>query len=243
MKREIIRLNEVGSTNDYLRQHGVVGDDEMTVVVADYQTSGRGQAINTWESEAGKNLLLSILVHPWHTPTAYQFLLSMAGALALKDTLGAYTDGITLKWPNDVYWHDRKISGTLIETSLSGGRLKGCIYGIGLNVNQLMFVSDAPNPVSLAGIVGHEVDREQVLQRLLDNFEKRYELLERGGAADISEEYYMSLYRRDGFYPYEDADGQFEASIVEVADNGTIVLRDKEGRFREYTFKEVKFAR
>uniref|UniRef100_A0AB33JAV3 Biotin--[acetyl-CoA-carboxylase] ligase n=1 Tax=Prevotella sp. GTC17260 TaxID=3236796 RepID=A0AB33JAV3_9BACT len=241
MKREIIRLNEVDSTNDYLRRHGSVTDEDMTVVVADHQTSGRGQGTNTWESEDGKNLLLSILVRPWHTPTAFQFLLSMTGALALKDTLDAYTEGITLKWPNDVYWNDRKISGTLIETSLSRGHLKGCIFGIGLNINQLQFVSDAPNPVSLAGILGHEVDREEVLQQLLDNFERRYELLERGGAADISANYYMSLYRHEGFHPYEDADGRFEACIVEVGDNGTIVLRDSEGRFREYTFKEVRF--
>ena len=104
----------------------------MTVVVADYQTAGKGQGTNTWESEAGKNLLFSVLVHPTMLPVRSQFLLSEAGALALKEALADYVkDDIRLKWPNDIYWKDKKLSGTLIETKLAAGRIKDCVFGGG----------------------------------------------------------------------------------------------------------------
>ena len=134
-KPEIIWLEETTSTNDEIRKLMLSNSQRMSVVVADYQRSGRGQAANRWESEAGKNLLFSIMTHPLMVPVRNQFLLSMAGGLALKEVLDGYTTEITLKWPNDVYWRDRKISGTLIETTLSAGHIKDCIFGIGLNVS------------------------------------------------------------------------------------------------------------
>ena len=84
MKVEIIELQEVDSTNNYLAKYKSADQADMVVAVADYQTAGRGQGINRWESERGKNLLFSMLIHPVMVPVARQFLLSMAGALALK---------------------------------------------------------------------------------------------------------------------------------------------------------------
>ena len=114
MKRTIIRLQETDSTNRYLRDMQDKSLTDITVVVADYQTAGRGQGTNRWESEAGKNLLFSLRIHPTMLPVSEQFLLSMAGGLALHETLQTYADGFTLKWPNDIYWYDYKVSGTLI---------------------------------------------------------------------------------------------------------------------------------
>lgn len=165
MNTRIIRLEETDSTNRYLKSYIPEADEEMTVVVADYQSAGKGQGTHSWESERGKNLLFSILVHPHWVPVARQFMLSMAGALALKDALDSYVEGITLKWPNDVYWNDKKISGTLIENSIDSHGIKRCVFGIGVNINQAEFHSDAPNPVSLFQILGYKVDREEVLQR------------------------------------------------------------------------------
>lgn len=162
MEKKIIRLKEVDSTNAFLKNLGTYDEDALTIAVADYQTAGRGQGVHTWESEPGKNLLFSMMMCPKWVPLRQQFLLSEAGALAVKDALDSYTDGITLKWPNDVYWYDKKISGTLIETAIDSKGIKRCIFGIGINVNQTEFHSDAPNPVSLAQILGHEVDREEV---------------------------------------------------------------------------------
>ena len=238
----IIRLEEADSTNTYLRQHASQMEAWMTVVTAEYQTAGRGQGVHTWESNRSENLLFSVLTHPVMVPVRSQFLLSEAGALALKEVLDGYTDGITLKWPNDIYWNDRKLSGTLIETSIGGGRIKNCVFGIGLNVNQKTFESDAPNPVSLAQILGHDIDREQLFKQIVAAFEKYYRMLENGQYDAISALYHEALYRRQGFYMYEDGDDRFEGAIVEVGDDGLLVLRDRDGRFREYEFREVKFV-
>lgn len=243
MKTKIIRLEEIDSTNRYLKNYREEGDEEMIVAVADYQTAGKGQGTHTWESEKGKNLLFSIKVYPHWIPVRRQFVLSMAGALAVKDALDSYVENITLKWPNDVYWNDKKISGTLIENTIDSKGIKSCVFGIGLNVNQLVFHSDAPNPVSLAQILGHEVDRDEVLKKILDGFEKYYELLRRADYMDVSGIYHLSLYRRKGFHPYRDADGEFEGALVEVEDDGHLILHDRQGRIRSYAFGEISIVR
>ena len=241
MEEKIIRLKEIDSTNRFLRELKDEQEDEMVVAVADFQTAGKGQGSHTWESEAGKNLLFSIKVHPRWVPVRQPFLLSMAGAIAIKEALETYVDGITLKWPNDVYWNDKKISGTLIETSIDSKGIKTCIFGIGINVNQEAFHSDAPNPVSLRQILGHEVDRDELLQKVIDGFIRYYELLHRADYMDVSGIYHLSLYRRKGFHRYEDADGDFEGAFVEVEDDGHLILHDKQGVIRSYSFGEVKF--
>ncbi len=238
----IIRLDETDSTNHYLRDYRPGEGEDMTVVVADYQTAGRGQGTNTWESERGQNLLFSVLVHPVMVPVASQYLLSMVGSVALQSVLSTYADGFTVKWPNDIYWHDLKVSGTLIETTLGGGHIKDCIYGVGVNVNQTRFLGSAPNPVSLSQIVGHEIDREQLLQQFVKMFRRCYALLSEGAYGDVSALYHDALYRRHGFWPYRDSHGSFEAAIVEVEDNGHLILRDRADIVREYAFKEVAFT-
>lgn len=237
----IIHLSSVDSTNNYLMAYKPREGETMTVVYADEQTAGRGQGSNHWESEPGKNLTFSVLVHPTMVPVMRQFLLSEAGALALWDVLGQYlgADEVKMKWPNDIYWKDKKISGTLIETRLGGGHVKDCIYGIGIDVNQEKFVSDAPNPVSMKQILGHDVDLKELLNKIIDSFKKYYAAIENGEYAAISELYHSGLYRAHGFHRYKDKDGEFEAAIVEVEDSGNLILRDREGCIRSYAFKEV----
>lgn len=237
----IIHLSSVDSTNNYLMAYKPREDETMTVVYADEQTAGRGQGSNHWESEPGKNLTFSVLVHPTMVPVMRQFLLSEAGALALWDVLGQYlgADDVKMKWPNDIYWKDKKISGTLIETRLGGGHVKDCVYGIGIDVNQEKFVSDAPNPVSMKQILGHDVDLKELLNKIIDSFKKYHAAIENGEYAAISELYHSGLYRAHGFHRYKDKDGEFEAAIVEVEDSGNLILRDREGCIRSYAFKEV----
>ena len=241
MRRRVIHLAETDSTNRYLHDFILSPDDGMTVVAADYQSAGRGQGTNHWESEAGKNLLFSVAVIPRNVPVARQFILSEAGALAVGDALAAYTDDITLKWPNDVYWRDRKISGTLIETSVSSEGLRKCIFGIGINVNQQTFHSDAPNPVSLAQIIGRETPLEELLEKTLRALEYYLDLIDRGESDAVSVLYHSRLYRRDGLFPYEDEKGVFRATIDHVEDDGHLILRDEQGCLRRYAFKEVQF--
>ena len=168
MKPSYIQLPEARSTNTYLSTiasttaHG-------TVVYTLRQTAGRGQRGNSWESEDGKNITFSMLIRPSVAPSQ-QFFISEAAALAVARTLDKYIadGGVSVKWPNDVYWHDKKICGMLIEHSLSGGRINSSILGIGVNINQQQFLSDAPNPVSLWQIIGRETPLEEVLHTLCD---------------------------------------------------------------------------
>ena len=229
MKCKIVHLAETDSTNRWLREQG--GEENM-LVWTDFQTAGRGCGTNTWESARGQNLLFSLLIHPVAVRPSEQFRISMAISLAIVDALACYTDGLSIKWPNDIYWHDRKICGILIENRLSGGVIRDCIIGMGLNVNQQQFVSDAPNPVSLRQILGHDVEREEVLRKIVEGFK----IDENDGPR-----YRSLLYRRTGFHPYRDAGGDFEAELIDVEDDGHLLLRDRAGRKRRYAFKEVNF--
>ena len=114
-----------------------------------HQTQGRGQRGNQWESEPNKNLLLSTLIKPKELPIEHNFLLSEVVALAVKKTLDQHCCDISIKWPNDIYWKDKKIAGILIENTWMGRFVNTCIAGIGININQTNFLSDAPNPISL----------------------------------------------------------------------------------------------
>ena len=245
---EIIKLSDITSTNDYL-----LGLDTQEEVCAatDYQSAGKGMGTNTWESEAGMNLLFSILVHPVWLFVAEQYLLSMAEAIALYDALaeilnpvtGAETMAkLTIKWPNDIYWEDRKLSGTRIDGNIKGGVLQDLVIGTGINVNQQRFFSDAPNPVSLRQITGKEFDCDEILKRILAYFAKYQDALRQGYRGMIVEKYHERLYRRKGIHRYEDKDGAFDAEIVRVNINGIMTLRRTDGTLSDYEFKEVKFV-
>ena len=233
---EIIHLTNITSTNDYLLS---LKSQEDIVAVSDYQTRGKGMGTNRWESEPGKNLLFSILIHPTWIPVNQQYLLSMAEAVALCDTLREVTYDITIKWPNDIYWKDKKISGTRIDVNLSGGILADMVIGTGINVNQTEFLSDAPNPVSLKQITGREHDREALLKDILKRFQPLQQMLKDGGTEEIVRLYHERLYRKEGMHGYKDANGTFMAAIDYVEPSGILHLTLEDGTKREYMFKEV----
>ena len=231
MEWKIVHIDETDSTNRWLREQG--GEENM-VVWADYQTAGRGCGTNHWESERGKNLTFSMLLHPHDVPAQKQFRISRAISLAICKALGQHIGDLSIKWPNDIYWRDGKIGGILIEVTLQGNKVKDCIIGIGLNINQRVFRSDAPNPVSMWQICEQETDCEQLLQEILQAFQEYM-------CKSNKDEYQSMLYRRKGFHPYADKDGAFMAEIIDVEDDGHLLLRDDNGQLRRYAFKEVTF--
>ncbi len=154
-------LEEVDSTNSYVAVHAAELED-MTMVIADSQTAGRGQRGNSWESEQGKNLTFTLLYKPQGIAPREQFAISEAAALAVADFLVESGMEAKVKWPNDIYAGDRKISGILIEHALMGQTIQHTRIGIGLNVNQREFRSDAPNPVSMVQLLGSESDISRV---------------------------------------------------------------------------------
>ena len=204
------------------------------VVWAEYQTAGRGCGTNQWESERGKNLTFSILIHPKDLPATQQFHISMAISLAICEALEQYIGDVSIKWPNDIYWRNGKIGGILIENTLKGSIIMESIIGVGLNVNQRIFKSNAPNPVSMWQICEHETDREALLKEILEAFERTL-------GSKIREQYLSKLYRCKGYHPYADKEGAFMAEIVTVEDDGHLMLHDDNGKERRYAFKEVQF--
>jgi BirA family transcriptional regulator, biotin operon repressor / biotin---[acetyl-CoA-carboxylase] ligase len=211
---------------------------EGFVVQTDFQTGGKGQIGNSWESEAGKNLLFSMVLYPYHIVPDQQFLLSQIVSLGIKKALDEYTEDITVKWPNDIYWNDKKLVGILIENSLQGNRIKSVVIGIGLNVNQLEFVSDAPNPVSLQQITGRRINRKLLLARICRNILELYAGLD---IKKIRAAYAGSLYRKEGFYAYSTETESFQAKIIQVHLDGQLELETEAGERKGFYFKEVKF--
>ena len=211
---------------------------EGFVVYTDFQSSGKGQPGNTWESAEGKNLLFSIVLHPLHIPIDELFLLSELVSIAIKNALDTYTSGISVKWPNDIYWNDKKLAGILIENSLQGNKIKSVVIGIGLNVNQNKFESNAPNPVSLFQITGKRHSRKQLLQDICQSIMDLYSEFDK---EKIRAQYNKSLFRRNGFYTYQTEKETFLAEILDVHPDGQLILKDKNGKRKDFYFKEVKY--
>ncbi len=239
----IIRIKETDSTNLQLAKIASQEPlNEGTVLVTENQSSGRGQVENFWESEPGKNLLFSVLFYPDFLELQNRFLLSELTANAIKQVLDKLVDHITIKWPNDIYYKDEKIAGILIENSITDNVITQSIIGIGVNVNQEVFVSNAPNPVSLKQILGSDIDLDFLLERIVNQILSLYEDLKEGSYDDIKQYYHDSLYRKSGMYVFSDKDGQFNAKIDSVADDGVLTLVTEEGETRKYVFQEVSFV-
>ncbi len=212
--------------------------EEGFVVFTDFQTSGKGQSGNTWESARGKNLLFSMVLHPVQIPMDKLFLISELVSIAIKRALEVYTSGITIKWPNDIYRNDQKVAGILIENSLQGNKIKTVVIGIGLNVNQKTFESDAPNPVSLLQIIGKSMNRKHLLNSVCRNIMELYEEFD---IERIQTEYSKSLYRKEGFHTFQAESKLFRAKIINVHPDGKLELETEDGERSGYYFKEVQF--
>lgn len=238
-----IKVASTASTNTYLSRLASTLPGG-TVIYTPVQTAGRGQKGNSWESEDDKNLTFSMLLKRPPVAARDQFYLSEVASLAVIEALTAVAgDGFAVKWPNDVYWHDKKICGMLLENSLDGSSIAHCVVGIGINVNQQRFLSDAPNPVSLFNITGREHDLDALLRHVCSRIEQMVQDLSHGNArTNLHHRYMAALYRNDGkVYPFEDASGhRFMANVAGIAPDGTLTLRHKDGTLHNYLFKEVK---
>ena len=242
-------LKNIDSTSTELRRR--MSAEELPhgyCILADFQTAGHGQATNHWESEDGKNLLFSLLLRPSVIPASEQFVITEIVTLAIINALQDYIrQRITIKWPNDIYVGDKKLCGILIENALCGPTIDTCIVGIGININQELFVSDAPNPVSLKQLNGRDNDRGEILAEIYQNILNYYRYLaDNWQNNDIKQslhyEYMNNLYRRVGYHNYSTPEGEkFSAEIEEIGPQGHLTLRLQSGELRIFAFKEVIF--
>ena len=253
-------IARTNSTNSLMREMIAKGEwpEGVRYLYAGYQTAGRGQTGNGWESEEGKNLLCSVLVESQKIKDKRPFFLNVAVSVAVcllvktvfeRSGLCSLSEAVSIKWPNDIYWQNRKVAGILIENAIIGNEVKYSIAGIGLNVNQTEWTSDAPNPVSLKQITGREYDIDALMQQLYAEIHKALD-------EDVWEEYNAHLYRREGFWPFverevttaptmnagPDTKGVFMARIEDILPTGEIVLRDEKEQQRIYHFKQVRYV-
>lgn len=239
---EVIHISETNSTNNYLKELLQTQNvDEGTVVWADFQSAGKGQRGNGWESEAGKNILFSIVLFPGFIKAGEQFILSQIVSLAVANCLQEYTEGISIKWPNDIYWNEKKICGILLENTILEDNIGHSVAGIGININQENFRSDAPNPVSLKQITNRDYNLEEILKTVVDNISMYYQQIKIGKTYSLIKQYKESLFRKDGYHLYNDGISNFLARIQDVDSSGILILKTKEGEERHFAFKEVKY--
>ena len=212
---------------------------EGCVIVAGHQTAGRGQRGNSWEATADQNLTLSVILKPTFLTAADQFCLNMAVSLAVTDFLKRFLPaGVFLKWPNDLYFHEKKLGGILIENSISGMNLQTSVVGIGLNVNQLTF--ENPNAVSMAQICGRTFDLKILVENLLECLEKRYLELPKKSREMWQQEYWQHLLGFGEYRFFEVQEEVVQGKIVGTDQYGRLELETDKG-LQVFGLKEVKF--
>lgn len=236
---EVWEYEELTSTNVLAEQLTREELKDKLVILTRRQTQGKGQIGNKWESEPGKNLSLTIVLCPQHYEAARQFAVSMVIALGVRDFVARYAENVCVKWPNDVYVGEGKITGILIEHNIAGAYLSRSLCGVGININQETFYSDAPNPVSLIQITGKTLPLETALKELLESVEKWYRKI--GDYRKLERTFMSCLYRKDGVYRWEDEKGIFRARVAGVDEFGRLLLQDESGKIRVYGFKEVAY--
>lgn len=251
---DFIRLEDTRSTSSYLAS--IARDcPHATVVTARSQTAGRGQRGNSWEAAPGMNITMSLLLRPEGIAPSRQFVISQAVSMGIVNVLRRYLPGhkVSVKWPNDIYVGDGKICGILIENVITSKSILHSIAGVGINVNQREFFSDAPNPVSMMQITGYEFDVDcltgEFASEILSEVDAACSAVvndDSAAVSELSDRYFNALWRSDAYYPYMDnlRGERIEARIVSVAADGIITLSIRSigspvEELRSYAFKEI----
>lgn len=179
LENKIIRINNCESTNTYAKELLSKSEPiEGTVIITDKQTKGRGQFGNSWLSQDYKNLTFSIILKPAFLKPSQQFILSKITCIATILTLNNFTNkNFKIKWPNDIFFENKKIAGILIENSISTNKIIDSIIGVGININQDSINKNEMKAISLKNIIGSEIELDLILSNYLINFEKFYYLL------------------------------------------------------------------
>lgn len=243
-----IKLDAIGSTNDFARDLLTKGDEilEGTVVIAENQQTGRGQRGNSWVSEAGMNLTFSVVLFPKFLSPSDQFELSKAISLGiinyLRDVLPVNMTGVRIKWPNDIYVGNEKICGILIENAISGSKILHAVVGIGLNVNQDHFEKSLANPTSMKLVSGEHFELEHQLSCLLGYLDRSYVELRNRGSQKLNNNYVKNLYRYKELAQFKIGNQPIQATIIGVDGSGKLILEKENKEQMHADFQEVKFV-
>ena len=239
-------FDSLPSTNQYCELLDLSQVEEFAVYCARTQTSGIGQRGNRWESEPGKNLTFSIVLHPTFLNVADQYMLTEALALAVSDWVAGQLSRLPsppntfVKWPNDIYVGDSKIGGILTSIRVQGGKIVHAVCGIGLNLNQTSFSDDIPNPVSLKQLTGEYHSIEQCLDQLVKAIRLRYRQLD--SPICLEQDYLNRLYRRNIPSQFVYRQQEITATIDGVNRFGHLQLTTAEGERLSCELKEIQFV-
>lgn len=235
-----IILESVDSTNNYamakvhagLAKHG---DAYFSMT----QTAGKGQRGKTWKSGNGENIILSCIIQPDMLSLTNPFILSMTIALSCYDFVNHYTcSDTTIKWPNDIYWRDRKAGGILIENRIKGNEWQYAVVGIGLNINQISFSPNLINPVSLKQITGNTYNIVNLAKELCDYIQNRLDMNNR---ETILEEYNRHLYKSNKKVILKIKNSVFETFIRGVNADGQLITYNIKEEF--FNWGEVEWVK
>lgn len=230
-------LQSVDSTNNYAM--GVIRDGLAQPGMAWFaydQFNGRGQRNKQWKSKPGENLILTVLLHPPGVAIDKPFQLSAAIALEIIELLNKVTGKVfCIKWPNDIYYGDRKAGGILIENIWAGNDWKWAVVGIGINVNQVNFDEELLNPISLKLITREDVPTEEIARKLHKNI--LYNLNDRLAGHDLLEKYNLALFKKNEPVLFSSANDRFVAVVKGVNSAGSLLL--EEFPEREFRFGEL----
>lgn len=242
-----IELQSVDSTNNYALTLVHAGLAQPgTAVFAHQQTAGKGQRGNTWASEKGNSLSLSLIIEPSPLTTAYQFRLSACVAVAVCRAVSGYAgDEVRIKWPNDIYWQDRKAGGILIESvvamSASGTPVwKWAVCGIGLNVNQVRFPDELTKAVSLRQITGRNFIPSVLAKEICGEIEAGLTAMAENGFEHTFSDFNNLLYKRGENVRLKMDNRNFEGTVKGVSETGELIIHH--GIDQHYKVGEVRIV-
>ena len=241
-----VELQSVDSTNNYALakiHEGMAyhGDCFFT----HEQTMGKGQRGKIWTAEPSSNILLSIILKPQFLRVFQQFQLSACVAVAACRFISKYAgNGVTIKWPNDVYWKDKKIGGILIESIIGSegpeiNKWKWAVVGIGININQTKYPGDLPNPVSLKQITGERYDVIQLAKELCASVDWFYNNLKNDGFKPVLDQYNDLLYKKNETVKFKKDNRTFEATVKAVNLSGQLITQH--GIKESFDFGQVEW--
>lgn len=238
---KLIKLNAIHSTNDFLKGIAALPDlENFTVVSAEKQTNGKGQMGQKWDSEAGKNLIMSVFVKDFTSDVSQLFQLNIAFSLAVIEALGCYkVPELSIKWPNDIMSCNKKMGGILIENSFKSDGTIDSVIGLGLNVNQTDF-TNLPKASSLAVVCKIEFDKELILLSIIEKFKQK--LLQWHECKSTFWSDYTDLLFKKGIpMPFSSQNGSNFMGIIQgVSTLGKLQVLLEDDRIEAFDIKEIQ---
>ena len=245
MKFTVIHYPALLSTNDEALSRvssGVAMEGDF--ICTDFQEKGRGQAGNSWLSEASRNLLGSLILQPVHIPPSSQFVLTQVISLAIAETVKSLVNNheVHIKWPNDILLNRKKVAGILFQNSIKGSFIDYSVVGFGVNINQKDIGSLLPQACSVIDVLGEEISVSGFRDRLFLSIEKYYSMtFSETGLKDLEKAYLEGLFQLGASAGYEIDNENVIATIVGIDHYGRLLVQAPDGGVKAFAFKEIAY--